>query len=169
MYPRHRQRKKLPPMKQPPADRRWLRRRRHPTREVLHGYVAKKQFYKEYERISGLGVFLALGSVAPVAFSSGLALALISILAIAMILVCLAFPLYTLYVLYGAKGSSDARALLLKKTLRLGWIPPDDVRRDYFSVVFQRATTARRLGSCTGVSAMVLILESCSIRCPGDW
>jgi len=119
-----------------------------PNEEVLHGYVAKKQFYKEFTRVSGFGALLSLGSVGSVAFSSGLALALISILAIVMILVCLAFPVYTLYVLYAAKGSSDTRALQLKTTLQ---------------------STARRSVRRSGVSAMASTSGCFSIRCRGAW
>ncbi|MCK4302101.1 MAG: hypothetical protein KAW91_04975 [candidate division Zixibacteria bacterium] len=93
------------------------------TEEVIHGYVAKKRTHKEYKRLSGIGSFAALGSVGSLVFSSGVVLVLTGVLFLAMTLVCLVVPLYTLYGLFGLKGNPDSRALRLKQLLRLNWLP----------------------------------------------
>lgn len=91
--------------------------------EVITGYVAKKKVNKEYERLTGIGSFLALGSVASYAFSSGFAVAVSVIVFLIYTLLCIALPVYTLYGLYGLKGDPDKKALQLKKMLRFNWIP----------------------------------------------
>ncbi len=91
--------------------------------EVIHGYVARKRTHKEYERLSGIGSFAALGSAGSLVFSSGVVLVLTGVLFLAMTLVCLVVPLYTLYGLFGLKGNPDSRALRLKRLLRFNWLP----------------------------------------------
>lgn len=91
--------------------------------EVIHGYVAKKKIHKEYARLTGLGSIIGLGSVGSYVFSSGGALILTAIIFLIYALVCIGAPIYTLYGLYGIKGDADARALKLKKMLRVNWLP----------------------------------------------
>ncbi len=93
------------------------------SEEVIHGYVAKKRYYKEYERVSAIGAVVSLGSIGSVLFSSGIPLVLTTILMLLYLLACIAFPLYTLYGIWGVKGDADAKALQLKKILRLNWLP----------------------------------------------
>ena len=38
-------------------------------------------------------------------------------------LLCVGLPIYTLYGVYGIKGSADERALKLKRILRFNWLP----------------------------------------------
>ncbi|MFH1686162.1 MAG: hypothetical protein ABIE70_01415 [bacterium] len=91
--------------------------------EVLHGYVAKKKFTKTYERLSGPGSLISLGSVGSYVFSSGIVVILTALLLLLMVLMTLLLPLYTLYGLYGLKGDSDKKALELKRIVRLNWLP----------------------------------------------
>ncbi len=91
--------------------------------EVIHGYVAKKKYLKEYDRVSGFGSLAAVGSVGSYVFSSGVSLAVTAVVLLLMTIACLLLPLYTLYGLFGMKGDADARALKLKKMLKLNWIP----------------------------------------------
>ncbi len=93
------------------------------SEEIIHSYVAHKRYRKEYTRLSGIGVFGALGSVGGVAFSSGVIILLSTVLMILYILLCIALPVLTLYGLFGTKGDADARALQLKKIMRLNWLP----------------------------------------------
>jgi hypothetical protein len=94
-----------------------------PSEEVIHGLKARKKIYREYSRLSGFGAFLALGSVGAYVFSSGFVLVLIAIILMFYTLLCVALPIYTLYGVYGMKGSADERALKLKRILRFNWIP----------------------------------------------
>ncbi len=94
-----------------------------PSEEVIHGLKARKKIYREYSRLSGFGAFLALGSVGAYVFSSGFVLVLIAIILMLYTLLCVALPIYTLYGVYGMKGSADERALELKRILRFNWIP----------------------------------------------
>ncbi len=94
-----------------------------PSEEVIHGLKARKKIYREYSRLSGFGAFLALGSVGAYVFSSGFALVLIAIILMLYTLLCVALPIYTLYGVYGMKGSADERALKLKRILRFNWTP----------------------------------------------
>ncbi len=91
--------------------------------EIIHGYVAKKKTRREFERLSGIGSFAALGSAGSLVFSSGFVLGLTGVLFLIMMIVCLATPLWTLYGLFGLKGDPDSNALKLKKVLRLNWLP----------------------------------------------
>ncbi|HOP07203.1 MAG TPA: hypothetical protein PLF13_07930 [candidate division Zixibacteria bacterium] len=91
--------------------------------EVIHGYIARKKITKEYERLSGIGSFAALGSVGPLVFGSGFAAAVIAIALMIVTILSIFLPVYTLYGLYGFKGTADERALKLKKILRLNWLP----------------------------------------------
>jgi len=94
-----------------------------PSEEVIHGLKARKKIYREYSRLSGFGAFLALGSVGSYVFSSGFVLVLIAIILMLYTLLCVGLPIYTLYGVYGMKGSADERALKLKRILRFNWIP----------------------------------------------
>lgn len=91
--------------------------------ELITSLVARKSIHKEYSRLSGLGGIISIGSTASYIFSSGISLILTAILFIVYTLLCIALPAYTLYGLYGIKGTSDERALVLKKLLRYNWIP----------------------------------------------
>jgi hypothetical protein len=93
------------------------------SEEVIHGYVAKKKYTKHFDRVGGLGAFVSLGSVGSAVFSSGAMLVVSAILMLLMILATLGLPLYSLYGLFGLKGTSDQKALALKKILKLNWIP----------------------------------------------
>lgn len=91
--------------------------------EVISGYVAKKKIHKEYERLSGVGSFVTLGSVGSYVFSSGGVLIISAIIFLIYALLCIGLPAYTLYGIYGLRGDPDQRALKLKKMLRYNWIP----------------------------------------------
>jgi hypothetical protein len=92
--------------------------------EILHTSMARRtRIHREYDRLSGVGAFLALGGVGSYIFSSGFVLMLTAIIFITYMLACIALPVYTLYGLYGLKGDADGRALQLKKILRLSWLP----------------------------------------------
>ncbi|RKX29350.1 MAG: hypothetical protein DRP47_01985 [Candidatus Zixiibacteriota bacterium] len=91
--------------------------------EVIHGYVAKKKFHKEYVRKSGLGAIFAIGSIGGSVFSSGFILILTAIVLIIYTLLCIGLPVYTLYGIYGTKGDSDKKAIKLKNILRYNWLP----------------------------------------------
>ena len=93
-----------------------------PKEEIIHGLVGRKKVTKEYERLSGLGSFLALGSVGGKVFSSGFILMVTGVLFIVNLLLCIALPAINLVSLWGGKGG-DVLALKLKKTLRLNWLP----------------------------------------------
>ncbi len=91
--------------------------------EVLSSYIAKKKVERVYVHKSGIGGILSLGSLASYLFSSGVPLAVTAILFLINTLLCIVLPIVTLYGLYGVKGTSDARALHLKKLLRFNWVP----------------------------------------------
>ncbi len=93
------------------------------SEEVIHGMKARKKIYRQYSRLSGIGVFLALGSVGSYVFSSGFILFLTGIILMFYTLLCVALPIYTLYGIYGTKGNPDQRALKLKKIVRFSWVP----------------------------------------------
>lgn len=93
------------------------------SEEIIHGYVAKKKMHREYERISGIGMFLTLGSVGSYLFSSGGILIITVLLILIYALLCIGLPAYMLYGLYGTKGDADKRALALKRILSFNWIP----------------------------------------------
>ncbi len=92
------------------------------TEELITTVSARKKIHREYEKLSGLGGIISIGSVAKV-FSSGLSLLLSGFLFIVFTLLCIALPIYNLYGIYGTKGNPDVIALKLKKMLRLNWIP----------------------------------------------
>ncbi len=96
---------------------------RGPSEEVLHGYVARKKIYKEHSRVSAIGAFVAIGSLASHVFSSGVVLMFTGALFIVYMLLCIGLPAYTLVGLYAGKMSEDDRALRLKKVLRYNWLP----------------------------------------------
>jgi hypothetical protein len=95
----------------------------HEDEELIHGYVAKKKVQREYSKLSGVGSVIALGSVGSLVFSSGGILILTAIILLIYTLGCIGLPLYTLWGLYGTKGSTDDKALQLKRIAKLNWIP----------------------------------------------
>ena len=84
---------------------------------------ARKKVHKEYERLTGIGAFLALGSVGSHVFSSGFILVLTGIIFLVYALLSIGLPVFTLYNIFGLKGKEDEKALVLKKNLKLNWIP----------------------------------------------
>ncbi|MFH2048254.1 MAG: hypothetical protein ABIJ12_02320, partial [bacterium] len=90
--------------------------------EIIHGYIAKKKIYKENTRLSGLGSLIAIGSVGGKLFSSGFVLIITGIIFLLYTLLCIALPAYTVYGLFGLKGSADEKALKLKKILKYNWL-----------------------------------------------
>lgn len=91
--------------------------------ELITAFAAKKKIRREYERITGVGGIIALGSIGSYLFSSGIALILTVALLVIYTLLCIGLPIYNLYGLYGLKGDPDQRALKLKQMLRYNWIP----------------------------------------------
>lgn len=83
----------------------------------------RKEIRKEHESVSGLSALGMLGSHGGDIFSSGFILILTAVLMLLYMLFCIGYAGYVLYTIYAAKGSEDAKALQLKKTLRLAWIP----------------------------------------------
>ena len=90
--------------------------------ELITALVAKKSIRREYSSLSGIGGIISFGSTGTYLFSSGISLILTVILFIVYTLLCLGLPAYTLYGLYGIKGSPDEQALVLKKLLRYNWL-----------------------------------------------
>lgn len=91
--------------------------------EILSSYVARKKFRKEFSTLSGLGMFVALGSVGSYIFSSGFILILTGLLFLIYALLSILLPVYNLYGIYASKGNPDQKALALKKVLKFNWIP----------------------------------------------
>jgi hypothetical protein len=91
--------------------------------EILHSYVAKKKFRKEYSKLSGLGMFVSVGSVGSYIFTSGFILILTGVSFLIYALLSILLPAYSLYGIYASKGNADQKALALKKVLRYNWIP----------------------------------------------
>ncbi|MFZ5980792.1 MAG: hypothetical protein ACOYVF_09190 [Candidatus Zixiibacteriota bacterium] len=93
------------------------------TEEIISGMQSRKRVHKEYERLTGIGAILALGSVGEHVFSSGFILILTAIIFIVYTLLCIGLPVFTLYNIFGQKGHEDDMALKLKKYLKWNWIP----------------------------------------------
>ncbi|MEW5795675.1 MAG: hypothetical protein AB1772_04870 [Candidatus Zixiibacteriota bacterium] len=91
--------------------------------EIITGHAARAKTHKVFTRLSGLGMFGSLGSVGGAVFSSGFILMLSGLLMLVFTLSCLAIPIMNLYSLFGLKGKPDDIAVMLKKNLRLNWIP----------------------------------------------
>jgi len=91
--------------------------------ELITTVMARKKIHKEFSRLSGIGAFLSFGTVGSYVFSSGIALMLTVVLFIVYTLLCIGLPIYNLNGIYRLKGDSDAKALKLKKMLRLNWLP----------------------------------------------
>lgn len=129
--------------------------------EVIHGLKARKKIYREYSRLTGIGAFVALGSVGAYVFSSGFVLVLIAIILMLYALLCVGLPIYTLYGVYGMKGNADERALKLKRILRFNWIPVVlFVAAFVFSFVgadysFDAAALYSSLGASFGIGAFL--------------
>ena len=90
--------------------------------ELITSLVAKKSIHREYSRLSAIGGIISFGSTGSYLFSSGTSLILTVILFIVYTILCVGLPAYTLYGLYGIKGSPDEQALVLKKLLRYNWL-----------------------------------------------
>ncbi len=129
--------------------------------EIIHGYVAKKKFHKEHSRLSGLGSLISLGSVGGSVFSSGFILMITGILFIVYTLLCIGLPAYTIYGLFGVKGSADEKALKLKKILKYNWLPlilfTGILVFSFFGAEysFDAASTFSSLGSSYGIGALL--------------
>jgi hypothetical protein len=95
----------------------------NPNEEVIHGLQARKKVHREFDRMSGFGSLISIGSIGSQMFSSGFVLMLTAVIFLAFILLSIALPLYNLYGLFGLKGDSDIQALQLKKIIKLNWIP----------------------------------------------
>jgi len=93
------------------------------TEEIIHGMQARKRVHKEYQRLSGIGALLALGSIGSYIFSSGFVLILTALIFLVYTLLCIGLPVFTLYNIFGVKGQEDEKALRLKKYLKWNWIP----------------------------------------------
>ena len=94
------------------------------SEEVISGFTGRrKSIHKEYDHLTGLGVFASFGSIGSTVFSSGFVLIISGILMLVYQLLCLALPAYTIYGMYGVKGDADQKALALKKIVRYNWIP----------------------------------------------
>jgi len=129
--------------------------------EILHGYVAKKTFTKEHSRLSGLGSLISIGSIGGDIFSSGFVLIITGILFLVYTLLCIGLPAYTIYGLFGLKGSADEKALKLKKILRYNWLPlilfTGVLVFSFFGAEysFDAASTFSSLGSSYGIGALL--------------
>lgn len=91
--------------------------------EVIHSFRARKKINKEHKTLAGFGTFTALGSVGAKLFSSGIVLMISTVLFILYALLSILLPIWTLYMLFGIKGSPDETALKLKGMLKFNWIP----------------------------------------------
>ncbi|MGD8921729.1 MAG: hypothetical protein PVH24_00645 [Candidatus Zixiibacteriota bacterium] len=91
--------------------------------EMIHGLQARKKIHREYNRISALGTLFSIGSLGSYVFSSGVILIIVGVMFIVYMLLAIVLPFTMLYRIYFVKGTSDERALALKKSLKLNWIP----------------------------------------------
>ena len=91
--------------------------------QIITAHTARASTMKEYEYLSGLGTFTALGSVGGAVFGSGVILMITGVLMIIFALLCIGLPIVNLYALFGLKGQPDDTALQLKKLLKLNWLP----------------------------------------------
>jgi len=91
--------------------------------EIIHGLISRARVERTYTRESAIGGLFSLGSVGSYVFGSGFILVITGILFIVMTLLAIALPVLTLYLVFGAKGTADQKALLMKKYLKLNWIP----------------------------------------------
>lgn len=91
--------------------------------EIITSLVARKKITREYASVSAVGSLVSLGTTGSYLFSSGIILILTTVIMLIYTLLCLALPAYTLYGIYGLKGSEDEKALGLKKIIKLNWIP----------------------------------------------
>jgi len=93
------------------------------NQEIITGHFQRRSVEKRYSTLTGLGVFVALGSVGGKVFSSGFVLILSGVLMLILGLLCIVLPVLNLYGIYGLKGTPDQKALRLKRLLRLNWYP----------------------------------------------
>ncbi|MBD3257464.1 hypothetical protein GF377_03445 [candidate division GN15 bacterium] len=90
--------------------------------EIIHGGVARQKVHKDTDTVSWFGALFSIGTYAGYVFSSGM-LAISGILMILYMLLAIALPLFTLYLLFGSKARGDDLALQLKRALKLNWVP----------------------------------------------
>ena len=90
--------------------------------EVITSFKARKKTRRDYNKVTGIGGLLAIGSAGGVMLSSGLALMVTALVLLALTLACLGLPAYTLYEMFATKGDADERALVMKKILKYNWI-----------------------------------------------
>ena len=91
--------------------------------EIITGLVARKKYSKEFERVSGFGSLIAIGSLGSYLFSSGFVLLITAVLYLLYTLACLALPGFTLYSIYGSGAKGDELVLKMKKILKMSWYP----------------------------------------------
>jgi len=94
-----------------------------PVEEIITHHRVKQKVNREYQKLSGIGSFIALGTVGSHIFSSGAIVILTAIIFLLNSLLCLALPALTLYCLYGLRGDEVKITFKLKKYLRLNWLP----------------------------------------------
>jgi hypothetical protein len=90
--------------------------------EILTGRTVRKSVNKEYQHLSGIGMFASFGNVGSAVFSSGFVLIITGILLLVYGLLCIGLPVLNFYALFGLKGSPDEKALKMKKYLRYNWL-----------------------------------------------
>ena len=89
--------------------------------EVITSFKARKKSHRDYNKVSGIGGLLAIGSAGGVMFTSGIALMHTALFLLSITLACLGLPAYTLYEMFAIKGDADERALIMKKILKYNW------------------------------------------------
>ncbi|MFH2035745.1 MAG: hypothetical protein ABIJ45_05025 [Candidatus Zixiibacteriota bacterium] len=89
----------------------------------ITGHQKRKEIRREYQSFSAIGALTQLGTIGGGIFSSGFVLIITGILIMVYILICIGSAGYTIYSLFGLKGTEDEKALVIKKALRINWIP----------------------------------------------
>jgi hypothetical protein len=90
----------------------------------ITAYRKKKEIKKEHVTFSAIGALGLLGSDGGKVFSSGLGLVITALLLLVYMVLCVLSAIYTLYSVYGGgKKDADEKALRLKRSLRINWIP----------------------------------------------
>lgn len=83
----------------------------------------KVNIRREYSNVLGYESFIKLGSLSSHLFSAGIVVVVSALLMFVYALLCILFPVYILYNVFGLKGDADEVALKLKKVFSYGWIP----------------------------------------------
>jgi hypothetical protein len=91
--------------------------------EIITGHIARRRVNREYETLTALGSFGALGSVGSHVFGGGFILLLTGVIMLVYTLLCVVLPALNLYAAFGIKGDKDAVALKMKALLKLNWLP----------------------------------------------